>query len=108
MSAVEELREAARQLRAKAEAASPGWRVDVVGPIGAATVLKSVDVATNFVRDAVYADAMRPAVGLALADVFDRIAWVLDLDPDLVHRVGNEDVLKLARVCLGWRGDSRG
>lgn len=113
MTPAEELREAARQLRAKAQMASPEWRVDVVGPLGAATVLRSADVATNLVRDAVYVAAMHPLVGLALADVFAAIASSIERAqhtgvPQADRGPVADAAALLARAFLGAGGGPRG
>lgn len=48
-----------------------------------------------------YIAAMHPGVGAALAGVFDAWARVGDLDPDLLHRVGGQETLAVARQILG-------
>jgi hypothetical protein len=42
-----------------------------------------------------------PLVGAALAELLDKIAWMVGIDPDLMGRVGCEEVLKIARAYLG-------
>jgi hypothetical protein len=46
----------------------------------------------------VYAAALHPGVGAALAGVFDAWARMADVDPDLMHRVGGRETLALARL----------
>jgi hypothetical protein len=49
---------------------------------------------------AYYVVLMHPPVALALASVFDRFAWLGDRDPDLLHRVGCDEVIAVARAIL--------
>jgi len=45
-----------------------------------------------------------PAVALAVADLLDRIAWMVELDPELAGRVGVDEALAVARAYLGETG----
>lgn len=49
-------------------------------------------------RDLEYIAAVHPAVGLALAEVFDAWARMGELDPDLLNRVGGAETLAVART----------
>jgi len=49
-------------------------------------------------RDLEYVAAMNPLVGAALADVLDKIAWMVETDPDML---GCDEVLKVAQAYLG-------
>jgi hypothetical protein len=51
-------------------------------------------------RDLEYIAAMHPGVGLALADLLDRIAWMVEMDADLAGRVGVDETLAVARAFL--------
>jgi len=42
-----------------------------------------------------------PAVAFAVADLLDKWAWMIGLDPELHHRVGGEQIEGVARVYLG-------
>jgi hypothetical protein len=43
---------------------------------------------------------MHPPVALALASAFDRFAWMGQRDPDLLRRVGCDEVIAAARAIL--------
>jgi len=45
--------------------------------------------------------ASGPGVALALADLLDKIGWMAGIDPELMGRVGCEEVLKVALTYLG-------
>lgn len=51
--------------------------------------------------EAEYVASMHPLIGAALADLLGTIAEMVDLDPDLMGRVGCEEVLTIARLYLG-------
>jgi hypothetical protein len=75
----EKLRQAAAEIRAKAEAATPGPWVGTV--YGVRTGDRRIDVAawdehtgTPNMRNRVYIAAMHPGVALAVADWLDRVA----------------------------------
>lgn len=40
---------------------------------------------------------MSPPVALALANLFDKWAWMGRIDPDFVYRVGGDEILAVAR-----------
>jgi hypothetical protein len=65
------IREAARLMRQRAEAATKDWRVDVVGPLGAAEVLRQNVAVTNLWQDAAHAAYLSPGVLLLVADLLD-------------------------------------
>lgn len=46
---------------------------------------------------AAYIVAMGPNAGVALAEVFDAWARMVDLDPDLLNRIGGQETLAVAR-----------
>lgn len=48
-----------------------------------------------------YIASWHPGVALAVADLLDRLAWTLGLDPDLSARVGCDEALEIARAYLG-------
>lgn len=52
-------------------------------------------------RDLEYIAAMDPIVGAALAEVFDAWARMVDLDPDLLNRIGGAETLAVARQING-------
>jgi hypothetical protein len=88
---IQEFHEAAHKARLLTCGASLSWRVDVVGGLGANTILAHNDIATNSWRDAAYIAPMGPRFGLALADLFDAVPGTLDADIAL---------LRLARAYL--------
>lgn len=57
-------------------------------------------------RDARYIASMHPLLGAALADLLGTIAGMADLDPDLMGRVGCDEVLNIARIYLGTEDGS--
>lgn len=40
----------------------------------------------------------------AVADLLDKIAWMAEMDPDLIERVGGDETLAVARAYLGTGG----
>lgn len=46
-----------------------------------------------------------PVAAILLAKVFDRIGFVVRFDPDMLHRVGNAEVLALADHVLASQAD---
>jgi hypothetical protein len=109
----ETLRRAAKLMRERAEAATPGpWHAheDYVssGTFGLVStgVNEDPSVADHVLverdhRDAEHMAGMDPLVGLALAVLFDRIAWMVEIDADLTERVGVPETLAVARAYLG-------
>ncbi|WP_181785115.1 hypothetical protein [Streptomyces phytophilus] len=110
MSAAAELRAAAERLRELAEDAhraspapwvvDPDWnlvrcadRMVVVDRSGTDHPAERADLA--------YIAVMHPGVALALAAVFEVWARMVDMDPDLLHRIGGEETLAVARAIGG-------
>jgi hypothetical protein len=50
---------------------------------------------------AVYFAGMHPGVALAVADLLDKIAWMGEVDPELLGRVGCDEAVAIARAYLG-------
>lgn len=50
--------------------------------------------------DAVYIPSMHPLVGLAVAKLLSKVAWAVELDADLIARVGYGEALEVARIFL--------
>jgi hypothetical protein len=55
--------------------------------------------------DAVYVAGMHPGVALKLAGLLDKIAWMGELDPDMLYRVGCDEAIATARAFLGTEGE---
>ena len=51
--------------------------------------------------EAEHVAAWGPPASLAAARLFDKIAWMGELDPDMLSRVGCDEVIALARAYLG-------
>ena len=111
MSPVETLRAAAALLREHGEAAvtEAPWRVVIdesaeddtaVGVWSPEEMFVFEDSDTMRV-DAEWIALVHPGVAEPWAAMFDRFAWLLKFDADLIHRVGTEEVLAVARVLLG-------
>jgi len=116
---VDLLRRAAQFLRTRAEATAPGpWIVvdpnegteygpffmvvndAFLNPRDDDEVALELELHTGAQPDAYYVEAMHPPVAIALASVFDRFAWLGARDPDLLHRVGCDEVIAVARAIL--------
>jgi hypothetical protein len=110
----ETLRSAARLMRERATAASPGpWHQMCMGSEGCSVIndgrlrdRRHVSFSGRKEWKADHADAeyiagMSPFVGAALADLFDRIAWMVEMDADLAERVGVDETLAVAVAYLG-------
>jgi hypothetical protein len=104
------MRSAARLMRERAtSAACDGmsrmpWQAGAAAPCGCCEVVTDGAggrIATVDDRQAAYIASMHPLVGAALAELLDKIAWMVGIDPDLMGRVGCEEVLKIARAYLG-------
>jgi hypothetical protein len=52
------------------------------------------------VKDGSYVALMSPDVALPLAACLEKIAWMGRLDPDLLRRVGHEELIEVARAVL--------
>lgn len=112
----ETLRSAARLMRERAAVATPGpwhaheqdgnWYVSSNQWGQVSTGLNEEPSLPEFLmierdrRDADYIAGMDPAVGLALAALFDRIAWMAELDEELLGRVGVDETLAVALAYL--------
>lgn len=114
-TAADRLRAAAEKLRGLAEGATPGplvaitdnGRKDGIAILGAVTnrgtgQAIALYAATNGRRhsDARLAATLDGRVALALAAVFEQWAFVVDVDPDLLHRLGGPETLNLARLIM--------
>lgn len=75
--------------------------VRVVSDRGDVAVTYLSGVIEGDYEDAEFIASMGPQVGLALAALLDKTAWMLGLDPDLIGRVGVGETLTLARLILG-------
>lgn len=51
--------------------------------------------------DAEYIARLNPVVGRTLVALLRKVAWMVNLDPDLAARVGAPETLDLARAILG-------
>jgi hypothetical protein len=109
----ETLRSAAKLMRERAEAASPGpWRHMCLGSEGCQVIndgrlreRKHVSFSGRKEwkadhADAEYIAAMDPLVALAVAGLLDRTAWMVELDSGLASRVGVDETLAIARAYL--------
>lgn len=118
------LRRAAAEMRRRAEAATPsgeyptGWAGAVAdggdvwlfgGPTEdgyrTGTVLhhdESCDAGCcpPSSADVEHVASWHPGVALAVADLLEKWAWMVELDPDMGGRVGGDEVLNLARTYL--------
>lgn len=103
------LRETAKLMRGRATAATPcEWIAadsdtvgivnqhleDVVEVVGAETDARTWANTEHIV-------SWQPAVALAAAKLLERWAWLGGHDPDLLHRVGGDEVIALARAYAG-------
>ena len=111
------LRRAASLMRERVSAATPGpWRAHeqdgnwyvssdpyglVSTGINEEPSLPEILMIERDRRDAEHVAGMDPLVGLALADLLDRIAWMTVLPAELAGRVGVDETLKVARAYLG-------
>ena len=108
------LRRAAKLMRERAEAASPGpWHQLCMGSEGCSVIndghlreRKHVSFSgrkewKSDHADATYIASWHPLVALAVADLLDKLAWMGELDPDLLGRVGCDEAIAIARAYLG-------
>lgn len=120
-SPAETLRSAAKLMRERALAATPGpwraheenhgnWYVSSVAFGQVSTGINEEPSLPEFLmierdqRDAEHVAGMDPVVALALADLLDRVAWMVKLDGELAGRVGVDETLAVARAFLGETG----
>ena len=109
-----ELRLAATLLREHAQAATGGrWHHMCMGSEGCAVIndghlreRKHVAFSGRKEWKADHADAqyiarMPPPVALAVADLLDKIAWMGELDAEMLARVGCDKAIAIARAYLG-------
>ncbi|MEV7154878.1 hypothetical protein AB0N77_09665 [Streptomyces misionensis] len=107
MTPADELRAAAEKLRALASAVSaPDPALQPFHAEGCDVTQGRTpglyDVATTQTPElAAYIAAMHPGVGLALAKVFDAWARMASYDSTLLHRVGGDETLAVARAING-------
>ena len=116
----ETMRRAAKLMRERAEAATPGpWECAgagdithglqvVEGGIRRADWVASVDTGDGDLAaagtdesNALHIASWHPLVALAVADSLDKIAWMGELDPDMLSRVGCDEAIAIARAYLG-------
>jgi hypothetical protein len=108
------LRRAAKLMRERAEAASPGpWHQMCMGSEGCLVLndghlrdRKHVSFSGRKEwkadhADATYIASWNPLVAVAVADLLDKLAWMGELDPGLLSRVGCDEALAIARAYLG-------
>lgn len=112
MTPADELHAAAERLRKLAEAATDGPWTSEISPVYGFRVGTTdkrawvaftgdyADEPDESGPDADYIAAMHPAVGEQLAKVFDAWARMASYDPDLLHRVGGDETLAVARAIL--------
>jgi hypothetical protein len=54
-----------------------------------------------------YVASMHPGFSLAVADLLDKWAWMGEMNPDLLSRVGGDEAIAVARAYLGEPDDPR-
>jgi hypothetical protein len=52
-----------------------------------------------------YVASMHPGFAAAVADLLDKIAWMGELDPEMLGRVGCDEAIAIARAYLGEPDD---
>jgi len=113
------LRRAAKLMRERAEAASPGpWHQMCMGSEGCSVLndghlrdRKHVSFSGRKEwkadhADATYIASWHPLVAVAVADLLDKLAWMGELDPGLLSRVGCDEAIAIARAYLGETPDA--
>ena len=93
------LRQAAKLIRERTALVPPSpWFVCVHD----VTTYYSLDViaSSGLTVRAQYVASWQPSVALAVADLLDKIAWMGELDPGLLGRVGCDEAIAVARVYL--------
>lgn len=110
MSPVDDLREAAKLLRERAQQAAEGpWVADGweirSGQVQGEWVGETLDIddEPQSESNSTYAASMHPLVGLALADVFETRCVIYDIRTasGAAEVAGTDMVLRLARLYLG-------
>jgi len=118
----EELRTAAKLMRERGHAATGGrWHHLCMGSEGCAVIndghlRERKHVAFSGRKewkadhaDAQYIASMPPPVALAVAVLLDKIAWMGELDAEMLARVGCDEAIAIARAYLGTgSGESEG
>lgn len=108
-SVADELRQAASRIRAVAGAATPGaWinldRGDRIiadnGGFGKPEYVVDEPLEAN-PDNGEHIALWDPPTALLVAEIFDRWAWMGSHYPDLLHRVGGDETIALARHILG-------
>ena len=122
MNETEELRTAAKLMRERGHAATGGrWHHLCMGSEGCAVIndghlRERRHVAFSGRKewkadhaDAQYIASMPPPVALAVAVLLDKIAWMGELDAEMLARVGCDEAIAIARAYLGTgSGESEG
>lgn len=122
----ETLRKAAKLMRERARNASEGpWEireehgrdiadeawsdVRVVGATEEVAITYMSNVIEGNPREdnETHIASWHPGVALAVADLLDKIAWMGEVDPDLLSRVGCDEAFAIARAYLGTKGEGR-
>ena len=121
-TSAQELREAAKLIRERAQAATPGpWQHMCLGSEGCLVLRANGTVRERDHRvarfgqkewkadhaDADYVTGMHPGVALKVADLLDKLAWMGELDPDMLGRVGCDEAIAVARAFLGIKESRR-
>lgn len=107
----QELREAARLMRERAEAVQQNhpapWVTAVwdshTPPAHVVEDAEGVSVVGRTRALNAHIAGMHPGVALAVAELLDKIAWMVELDPDLAGRVGVDETLAVARAYMGTK-----
>ena len=96
----ETLKAASRKIRETIQRTTPGpWRYELetrrvrFDPTTVATNLDPYEGKHMALWD--------PPMAEMVAKLFDRWAWMVRLDDDLIHRIGGDETLALARAVLG-------
>jgi hypothetical protein len=111
-----DLRDAARMMRLDADAATGGtWQHMCMGSEGCLVSndgkLRDRKRIAFFGEkewladhaDAGYVTSMQPGVGRMLADLLDKLAWMGELDPEQLGRVGCDEAIAVARAYLATK-----
>lgn len=122
-TSAQELREAAKLIRERAQAATPGpWQHMCLGSEGCLVLRANGTVrerghgrVARFGQkewkadhaDADYVAGMHPGVALKVADLLGKIAWMGELDPDILSRAGCDEAIAIARAFLGIKESGR-
>jgi hypothetical protein len=109
MTPAEELRAAAKAMRERAETVQPHYPAPWVTAVWdsrtpPARVVEDAEGVMVVGRTPAlneFIAGMHPGVALAVADLLDKIAWMGEMDPDQLHRVGCDEAIAIARAYLG-------